>query len=364
MHPFTPKTNDCVLAILVELLDYPSEVQATAAFALARLVTDDMELQGLACDQYDCIAKLASLLDKSKNAAAALAPDSPLEAQQKAALVDEQLIRLREATLVALAALSFQRDDIRRRIVDHTTPSLLPIIVSSLTASHLGVRIAACRLVRALSRSVSILRTSLVDAGVASKLLDIIKSESVDEGIEIKSEATASLCNLVVKFSPMKQFLLESGGIVDLLALCSSQDAGLRLNALWAIKNILYCADTETKRAIVQGFNWNLLKGMCRDVEVGALAIQEQALNIVRNLASSNPTDIDLTIQGMGGADELFTLIEDVVWQRRSDAALEQVAYILVNLATGREELRRMLLARPNLLDATVFFLVSKFPRS
>lgn len=128
-------------------------------------------------------------------------------------------------------------------LADSSSPALLPFVVPSLAAGALGIRIAACRLVRALSRSVSILRTSLVDAGVADQLLAILQDKNEHEAV--KTEATATLCNLVLKFAPMKQLLIDAGGIKTLVELAHSGQGLIRLNALWALKNVLYSSETE-----------------------------------------------------------------------------------------------------------------------
>jgi hypothetical protein len=263
-----------------------------------------------------------------------------------------------QATLTALAALAFQRDEIRRAIVDATSPALLPLIVPSLTASDLGIRVAACRLVRALSRSISILRTSLVDVGVADQLIRILKDDAEDA--EVKQEATATICNLVLKFAPMKQLLVDGGGVAKLIELAqSAASGGMRLNALWALKNILWSSETETKRALLDTLGWDYVAELALDTAGTDEAAQEQALSIMRNVASSREADIDLTLRGFG-TQRLLDLLEAVVWQKRGSAITEQAAYVLVNLATGSESHRRSIIDRPNLIEALLYFLTHK----
>ena len=50
---------------------------------------------------------------------------------------------------------------------------LLPPLASALTHRHTGVRYAACQCVRALSRSVAVTRTSLVDSGLGAALFAV-----------------------------------------------------------------------------------------------------------------------------------------------------------------------------------------------
>ncbi|PWN35583.1 ARM repeat-containing protein [Meira miltonrushii] len=352
VHPFTPRTNECVLSVLVELMNVAGEVQIAAIFAFARLVADDADLQALACDSYECIEKLGQLLANSK--ANSYTSPANLSTSSAEGIREGLADRLREATLTALAALCFQGDDTRRKFVDHTTPSLLPLVVASLSAPQIGIRIAACRLVRALSRSISILRTSLVDAGVADRLLAILQDDHEDQ--EVRLEAIASICNLVLKFSPMKQVLLDGGGIAKLVEMVKddSMDGSTKLNALWAIKNLLYSSETNIKGEVMQALGSKLLRQMCLSNDDD---IQEQALNIVRNLCNSREEDIEATLLAFGGGDELINMIEEVIWQRRNDNAIEQAAFVIVNLASGSDDHRKLIIGKPNLLDAMVYFL-------
>jgi hypothetical protein len=138
-------------------------------------------------------------------------------------------IKVRESTLKAIAALVPFKDEYRKAIVDQ---GMIPYIVESMSSNpskptlkvgeksekavngsseeeskkqygvnSVDVLIAACGAMRALSRSVSILRTTLIDNGVAMPVFSLLKHPD----IEVQIAATACVCNLVTDVSPMRE---------------------------------------------------------------------------------------------------------------------------------------------------------------
>lgn len=136
------------------------------------------------------------------------------------------VLRMRESVLIALAALATAKDDYRKAIIDNgvvsfVIESLKPHSKLSsnngelLTLSSIGnpipVLLAACGAARALSRSVNTLRTSLIDAGLATPLFVLLKHSDV----EVQVASTAVVCNLLLEFSPMREvrFQPKLGGL-------------------------------------------------------------------------------------------------------------------------------------------------------
>jgi hypothetical protein len=121
--------------------------------------------------------------------------------------------RYRESVLLALAAIAGDQDSMRKTVIEmgaatHIIEALVPYTESneqSASASAKGgnpdpVLIAACKVTRSLSRSVSVLRTSLIDHGVAQPIFELLTHPNV----KVQIAATEVITNLVLDVSPMR----------------------------------------------------------------------------------------------------------------------------------------------------------------
>lgn len=212
-------------------------IKEQAPKVLANLVMDSAELQKAAVDA-DAIKKLGQLLKESydplpkASQSSMWSPDcaDSNQAQGKESTNSSRLglpglspqasyvIRMREGVLMALAAIAPFKDEYRKAMIDN---GVVPFIIESLkpydSTTSLAVKntessnmsrgnpvtvlLAACSAARALSRSVSILRTSLIDAGIAAPLFALLNHPEM----EVQIAATAVVCNLVLEFSPMRE---------------------------------------------------------------------------------------------------------------------------------------------------------------
>ena len=192
------------------------------------------------------------------------------------------------------------REENRRQALD---AKILPRIKAALSSAFVGVRAAACQATRSLSRSVKNLRTCLVDSGIAIPLVKLLK----DVNLSVQIAASATLCNIVLDFSPMKSIIIENGGLELLVQLViSSTDTSLRLNALWALKNVLFEADSLIKSRVITQLGFETIYKLCEDP---SFVIQEQALNIIRNTACRAEEDIEFIVHGIGPAN-LIQILE------------------------------------------------------
>jgi len=237
-----PKSKDSAIEMESTLQDWAVKERAPAV--LAMLITDSEYLQKAAFDA-GVVTKLSKMLKTSYDPVSgssqvdSWSPDvveslDEMEISQPSehnSLCQPPLlvhkIKVRESSLKAIAALVPFKDEYRKAIVDQ---GMIPYIVESMSPipgkptpksgekiekatngpteplpqgygkNSVNVLIAACGAIRALSRSVSILRTTLIDNGVAIPVFKLLKHQDV----EIQIAATATVCNLVTDISPMR----------------------------------------------------------------------------------------------------------------------------------------------------------------
>lgn len=216
-------------------------VRERALYALGMLVTDSKVLEKSAVDA-GAIKLLCQILKKSFDpipnrqkpmwtpaSMESSRPESGLPTSKSKELGNRGVapevmhaLKCRAGAMGTLAQLGQFEDDIRkpiieRGIVSYMVDSLTPYPraadgspvepVSSEDAldgkkgNPSYVIIAACNLARALSRSVNILRTSLIDGGLAKPIFELLK----EPGLDVQLAATNVMCNLLLHFSPMRE---------------------------------------------------------------------------------------------------------------------------------------------------------------
>ena len=218
-------------------------IKELAPSVLAMLAANSFEVQKAAADA-GVIKKLSQLLKESyddlpsSSSASMWAPD-PSTSEQSESRDDASrlgpaglspiachVMKLRESLLIALAAIASDKDEYRKAIIEN---GVIPFVIKTLkpedtdpsstsqnrvtkasvpaatpralTENSKDSILAACGAARALSRSVCTLRTSLMDAGLTAPLFLLLKHQDID----LQIAATAVLCNLVLRFSPMQQ---------------------------------------------------------------------------------------------------------------------------------------------------------------
>lgn len=215
-------------------------IKERAPAVLAMLITDNEYLHKAAFDAgvigkltkmlkiaYDPVTEAFSPQTWSPHGTDEMDPEFQIPEGEPPLLVHK--VKVRESTLKAIAALVPFKDEYRKAIVDQGT---IPYIVESMNSNpgkpspkssdkvdknsngstenepkqgygvnSVEVLIAACGATRALSRSVGILRTTLIDNGVAMPVFRLLQHPD----IEVQIAATATVCNLVTDVSPMRE---------------------------------------------------------------------------------------------------------------------------------------------------------------
>lgn len=204
-----------------------SIVKEDACAVLAHLIENSTELQQAALDA-GAVKHVSQLLKKSFDpitlarpmwSADSQAQDSQLPPIPSATLGPDGLapevmhaMKCRAGALEALAAIAEKEDVNRKAVIDsgiisNLIDSLVPVsafdssILPSKNGNTVPVLLAACHAATALSRSVSLLRTALIDAGITKPVYNLLMFPD----LEVQVAATNVTCNLVLEFSPMRQ---------------------------------------------------------------------------------------------------------------------------------------------------------------
>ncbi|KZO97155.1 ARM repeat-containing protein [Calocera viscosa TUFC12733] len=372
----TPPPSGLLLNVLATLQGVvedereEGELRAEGCWCLSLLVMDDRP-RAVHASHTGLLRTLCTLLRSFPSI-------DPLSPSSLDDLWEEPLplLHLREACMTALASLTLPDAGLRSQLAEQK-PSVLPIIHASLSHPAPGVRHAACQVVRALSRSVAILRSSLVDEGVAVSVLGLVvregrvKEEDGLEGFGIEGEgdgddlaegdgdelmrgegeeedgreegekeprkvkgdrrvllaALAALCNFSADFSPVQHLLPEQDALPVLVRFATSpSDALLRMNGIWVLKNLVYRADWNLKKGVMDLMGWARFVELCRDED---LRVREQALSMVRNLAASRDADVAQTVRAMG-AGEIVALVEEAMATENDDVMMNAL-FVVVN---------------------------------
>lgn len=170
-------------------------------------------------------------------------------------------MRCRQGALLAVAAIGHKEDVHRKAIVE---AGVIQCIIDSLRpfpqdlqasimsnkgqlsakdGNTTAVILAACNAAKSMSRSISLLRTSLIDAGVAKPLFELLKHQNLD----VQIAATNVCTNLLVDFSPMREDLMTYGVTRTLCEHAKRSSPALRLSSLWALKHLLLSAPKDFK---------------------------------------------------------------------------------------------------------------------
>ncbi|ODN75359.1 hypothetical protein, variant 1 [Cryptococcus amylolentus CBS 6039] len=279
-----------------------------------------------------------------------------------------------ESSLLALCALSTAYDPARVMISEYRPCErpqerqyMLPQLKYWLRSHSYGVRAAACQLIRALSRTVALLRTDILDEELGTDIIAVLRRELIMEKSQRKNlmgeaawivevSATAVLCNMVTDFSPFRSVLVQDGTLRLLVGLTKSEHQPLALNALWAIKNLMFHSDLIAKRDVISHFGHDWLLDLCSEKSPDSIRVQ--GLEIMQNiLAEECPSTVSRLANDLGGVGGLQTLLDLLEACMTGKPAFDGQATtsaslrVLSNLALGDATTRTEILDRAAVLQ-------------
>lgn len=329
-----------VTTALVGLLNVDdTQSRIATAHTLAELVLGVEQLQRLATEA-GAVEKLAEVIRESVERSEEMDTDMQTSTALHEGSMDprsstEQIgdkVALRAAAMTAIAALCDEYDDAREKVISE---QILPNIVNGLAGNETDVVLACVKCIRSLSRSVKVVRRDIANESIGRILLDLLSAKNR----EIQRFSSATLCNLVLEFSPVRAIVLQIGGTNKLIRLLTSDDEELRKNALWALKNLLFKADSEAKSAVMEQLGYSNLQALCTDKHP---RVRELAMTVVRNLACSGSADsqsrqLDVLFAATG--DRLISLLSSALRMDTENSEIAvQALYVVCNIASGTEE--------------------------
>ncbi|XP_047325002.1 armadillo repeat-containing protein 8-like isoform X2 [Impatiens glandulifera] len=290
-----------LVLILLDILDDPGQVGDEAPFALSNLVAGNKDLQNLAFEA-NAVDKLCDCL-------------------QKAVLQPRRV----QGIFLALAGLCSTLEKCRSRLL---SLQVFNLVNSALTHRSSDVHEAVCIFFKCISRSIKNLSADhFINETNISLLVELLN----DTSTSVQIAALGAISNIVIDFTTNKLTIIQCGGLRELVQLSKSMDSSLRLNAVWALRNLIFLTDRQFKEVVMLELTSTALLSLICDSET---SVQEQALAFVRNLVDGPLECIDYVFAEGG------LLLQAVCRQIRSalkDEVLVQGLYILCNVASGNE---------------------------
>ncbi|KAJ5216386.1 uncharacterized protein N7498_002793 [Penicillium cinerascens] len=330
------------------LITATQHLKEEAPAVLANLVMDDQELQRHAVEG-SALKRLSQLLKETYNPVPESSrpmwyPEGDSPALDPESMAPEcrlgppgyspilcHVMRYRESILKALAALVPFKDEYRKAVCEN---GVVPYIIDSLkprpsdapadavlmpknTAADgnpTPTLLAACGAARMLTRSVSVLRTSLIDAGVAQPLFVLIRHHD----LEVQIAATAAICNLALDFSPMKEAIISADIIPTLCEHAQSSNTKLRIESLWALKHVVYNTPNDIKMKVVEALGPSWIRQVITQDPVIALTRRgmedeaDQASGIAMGRVNSAGEQVDILnpMEDVGEPSEDFKMTD------------------------------------------------------
>ncbi|KAJ2726245.1 hypothetical protein GGI07_000722 [Coemansia sp. Benny D115] len=325
------------------------DVQAVAVPALVKLIstgsTRAVQALGYLCHEDadgQAAAKAAGAIDAllQRLAAAWELGEGDFADPQRSAVEAR-------AAFLALGTVVSTNEECRRSAVD---AGIFGHIVRALTHKDASVRAAACLCARYIVRSVAICRTNVPESGILRPLLALLDDTDVD----VQATAAATLVNLLTDFSPLRTDALKLGLLDKLAALLDSPQAAVRKNALWAVRNLLFGAEDDTRREIIAHVGADRLLALAQPDTPADAPLQEHAVGALRNVVADSRVGIDAVFTAAGGNAAMVELLTKLIQPTNDRAVLVHALYLVNNIAVRAPERCAAIVEHRPLLQAIV----------
>jgi hypothetical protein len=95
----------------------------------------------------------------------------------------------------------------------------------------------------------------------------------------MQAAASAPLCNLALYFSPVQEQIVAAGGLAQLAALTQrNNEPSLRLNAVWALKNLTAMPSATAKAAVMTQLPYESLRSLLEETAEPSVQVRGVAL--------------------------------------------------------------------------------------
>ncbi|KAI7996299.1 hypothetical protein LOK49_LG10G01350, partial [Camellia lanceoleosa] len=177
----------------------------------------------------------------------------------------------------ALSSLIAEKEHLQKLALEANV--VLNLVTDAVTHDSAIVCAAACVCLKSVSRSVKNL-----SAGSFMNEVIVIRVQLLhDSSTSAQVAALGAISNIVVDFTT--QVFIQHGGVKQLVDLSKSMDSTIRVNAVWALRNLLFLTDNRCKGWILLVLTASTLTSLIDDPEP---SVQEQALALVCNLVDGS----------------------------------------------------------------------------
>ncbi|KAI7984322.1 Armadillo repeat-containing protein 8 [Camellia lanceoleosa] len=176
----------------------------------------------------------------------------------------------------SFSSLIAEKEDLQKLVFEANV--VLNLVTDLLNHDSANVRAAACICLRSVSCSVKNLSAgSFMNEVIVLPLIKLLHGSST----YVQVAALGVISNIVVNFTTPKSAFMQCGGVKQLAQLSKSMESTVRVNAVWALRNLMFLKDHRCKEEIFLELTASTLASLICDPEP---SVQEQALGLVRNL--------------------------------------------------------------------------------